>query len=85
MLKLVSKIWTVLTSHERRRLVMLTVMDAISSVADIAGLALLLWVIRLYAARAATGGAVAKDADSLWPIILLFFLFIAKNWLPMKP
>jgi ABC-type bacteriocin/lantibiotic exporter with double-glycine peptidase domain len=53
-------------------MMLLTVMDTVSSVADIAGLALLLWVIQLYAGA---GGV------SLWPIGLFFILFGIKNWL----
>ncbi|HUB60528.1 MAG TPA: ABC transporter ATP-binding protein [Puia sp.] len=82
MLNLIHKIMAVLAPRERRRLILLTVLDTISSVADIAGLAVLLWVIRLYAqgplagARSGPGGGV-----SLWPIGLFFVLFGAKNWL----
>jgi ABC-type bacteriocin/lantibiotic exporter with double-glycine peptidase domain len=73
MLKLVRKIWAVLTPQERRRLYWLTIVDTISSIADIAGLAVLLWVIRLY-----TEGPAGEP---LWPILLLFLLFGVKNWL----
>jgi ABC-type bacteriocin/lantibiotic exporter with double-glycine peptidase domain len=72
MLKLIRKITTVLTPRERGRLILLTVLDTVSSVADIAGLALLLWVIRLYA---------EGNPHSLWPIGLFFLLFGIKNWL----
>ncbi|HET6253989.1 MAG TPA: ABC transporter ATP-binding protein [Puia sp.] len=64
-----------LTPLERSRLLLLTAMDTLSSVADIAGLALLLWVIQLYAG--ATGG---KEV-SLWPIGLFFAVFGIKNGL----
>jgi ABC-type bacteriocin/lantibiotic exporter with double-glycine peptidase domain len=75
MLTLIRKIMAVLTPRERGRLMLLTVMDTICSVADIAGLALLLWVIQLYAGRGSGGGV------SLWPIGLFFVLFGIKNWL----
>ena len=84
MLTLIRKILAVLTPRERGRLMLLTVMDTISSVADIGGLAVLLWVIRLYAGAAAGGGALAGagrgqsgagGAVSLWPIGLFFVLF----------
>jgi ABC-type bacteriocin/lantibiotic exporter with double-glycine peptidase domain len=83
MLTLVRKISAVLTSRERGRLILLTVMDTISSVADIAGLALLLWVIQLYAGAGAHAGvsAGAGGGMSLWPIGLFFLLFGIKNWL----
>jgi hypothetical protein len=57
MLTLIRKITAVLTPRERGRLILLSVMDTISSVADIAGLALLLWVIQLYAGGPPTPGA----------------------------
>ena len=72
MLALIRKITVVLTPRERGRLILLTVMDTIGSVADIAGLALLLWVIRLY---------TEAGPHSLWPIGLFFLLFGIKNWL----
>lgn len=72
MLKLVRKIFAVLTPFEKRRLLLLTGLDTVSSVADIAGLAVLLWVIRLYA----EGGS-----GDLRPIGLFFLLFGIKNWL----
>jgi ABC-type bacteriocin/lantibiotic exporter with double-glycine peptidase domain len=82
MLKLIRKIVAVLTAREKSRLILLTILDTICGVADIAGLALLLWVIRLYAegpvagAHGGSGGGV-----SLWPIALFFLLFGIKNWL----
>ena len=72
MVKLIRKILTVLMPREKGRLILLTVLDTVSSVADIAGLALLLWVIRRYA----EGGE-----QKLWPIGLFFLLFGLKNWL----
>jgi len=76
----------VLTPGEKRRLFELTAMDMVSSVADIAGLAFLLWVVRLYAqvsAGSGTGGMPSwlTDPHSLWPIGLLFLFFMIKNWL----
>jgi ABC-type bacteriocin/lantibiotic exporter with double-glycine peptidase domain len=84
MLKLIRKISAVLTSRERSRLILLTVLDTVSSVADIAGLALLLWVIRLYAEGPAYAGAAAGVGGSLWPIGLFFLLFGIKNWLSFQ-
>jgi ABC-type multidrug transport system fused ATPase/permease subunit len=81
MLNLIRKIMAVLTPRERSRLILLTVVDTISSVADIAGLALLLWVVRLYAEGPAYGGASEGERESLWPIGLFFLLFGMKNWL----
>lgn len=82
MARLVQKILAVLTPREKRKLVLLTVLDAICSVADIAGLALLLWVVRLYADGPAAGaGSGPGGGVSLWPIGLLFLLFGIKNWL----
>jgi ABC-type bacteriocin/lantibiotic exporter with double-glycine peptidase domain len=73
MLALIRKISAILTPRERARLILLSGMDTISSVADIAGLALLIWVIRLY--------AEGSDPHSLWPIGVFFLLFSIKNWL----
>ncbi|HTR31371.1 MAG TPA: ABC transporter ATP-binding protein [Puia sp.] len=73
MLKPVRKIWAVLNPRERGRLCLLTFFDAICSIADIAGLAALLWVIRLY-----TEG---PPGEPLWPIVGLFLLFGVKNGL----
>jgi ABC-type bacteriocin/lantibiotic exporter with double-glycine peptidase domain len=81
MLNLIRKIQVVLTPRERGRLFLLTVLDTVSSVADIAGLALLLWVIRLYTVGPAYAGASAGEGRSLWPIGLFFLLFGLKNWL----
>src|ERR1700677_4421178 len=92
MLKLIRKIMAVLTPRERGRLMLLTVMDTISSVADIAGLALLLWVVQLYAGTAFAGASAGAGRGqslgsggapgvgvSLWPIGLFFVLFGIKN------
>src|SRR5580692_129535 len=88
MLKLIRKITVVLTPHERGRLILLTVLDTVSSVADIAGLAVLLWLIRLYAAGPAGGSGFLPgwlgDPQSLWPIGLFFLLFVIKNWLSFR-
>jgi ABC-type bacteriocin/lantibiotic exporter with double-glycine peptidase domain len=82
MIRLVRKIMAVLTPRERGRMLLLTVMDTVSSVADIAGLALLLWVIQLYAGAGFAGAAPgAGRGVSLWPIGLFFLLFGIKNWL----
>ncbi|HEV3326341.1 MAG TPA: ABC transporter ATP-binding protein, partial [Puia sp.] len=86
MLKLVRKITAVLTPAEKSRLLLLTVLDMVSSMADIAGLALLLFVIRLYAEGPVRGGLSFLppgliDPHSLWPIGLFFLLFSIKNWL----
>ena len=85
MLTLVRKIWAVLSPRERRRMILLTIVDTVSSMADIAGLALLLWVVRLYAEGHVSGAGVfppwLTDPGSLWPIVLLFLLFGLKNWL----
>jgi ABC-type multidrug transport system fused ATPase/permease subunit len=86
MLKLVRKITAVLTPAEKSRLLLLTVLDMISSIADITGLALLLFVIRLYAEGPVKGGLSflppgLADPHSLWPIGLFFLLFSIKNWL----
>lgn len=86
MTTLVRKILRVLTPAEKGRLFKLTAMDMVSSVADIAGLALLLWVVRLYAQTGTVSGtglmpSWLTDPHSLWPIALLFVLFMIKNWL----
>src|SRR5580692_3786986 len=82
MIRLVRKIMAVLTPRERGRMLLLTVMDTVSSVADIAGLALLLWVIQLYAGAGFAGAAPgAGRGVALWPIGLFFLLFGIKNWL----
>jgi ABC-type multidrug transport system fused ATPase/permease subunit len=73
MIKLTRKILAVLSRGEKRRLLLLTVMDMVSSVADIAGLALLLWIIKRYAEGPVT--------QSLWPIGLFFLAFGIKNLL----
>jgi ABC-type bacteriocin/lantibiotic exporter with double-glycine peptidase domain len=74
----------VLTTAERRRLSRLMVLDILTSIADIAFLALLLFVIHLYA----DDPTVAKpdflphwfiDGSSLWPIGIFFLLFTLKN------
>jgi ABC-type bacteriocin/lantibiotic exporter with double-glycine peptidase domain len=81
MLNLIRKIMGVLTPRERSRLILLTVVDTISSVADIAGLALLLWVIQLYAGAGRGQGGGSGGGVSLWPIGLFFLVFAIKNWL----
>ena len=86
MLKLIRKITAVLTPAEKRRLLLLTVLDMISSMADIAGLALLLFVIRLYAEGPLKVGfsflpSGLNDPHSLWPVGLFFVMFSIKNWL----
>ena len=72
MFKLVRKIFAVLTPLEKKRLLLLTGLDTLSSVADIAGLAVLLWIIRLY--------AEGSNGD-MRPIGLFFLFFGIKNWL----
>jgi ABC-type bacteriocin/lantibiotic exporter with double-glycine peptidase domain len=85
--KLARKIAAVLTPKERARLVLLMLLDIVSSIADIAFLALLLFIIRLYAEgplMAGTGVSIPAwltDRHSLWPIGLFFLLFSIKNWL----
>jgi len=86
MLKLIRKITAVLTPAEKSRLLLLTVLDMVSSMADIAGLALLLFVIRLYAEGPVKGGlsflpSGLTDPHSLWPVGLFFVMFSIKNWL----
>ena len=85
--KLARKIAAVLTPKERARFVLLMLLDIVSSIADIAFLALLLFIIRLYAEGPVTAGSGLSipvwmtDRHSLWPIGLFFLLFSVKNWL----
>jgi ABC-type bacteriocin/lantibiotic exporter with double-glycine peptidase domain len=82
MLTLIRKITAVLTPRERGRLLLLTVMDTVSSVADIGALALLLWVIKSYAEGGGRGQSSGSGSGvSLWPIGLFFVLFGIKNWI----
>jgi ABC-type bacteriocin/lantibiotic exporter with double-glycine peptidase domain len=86
MLKIIRKITAVLTPTEKKRLGLLMALDIISSVADIAALAGLLFVIRLYAeGRPAAGWSFLPswmtDNQSLWLIGCFFLLFSIKNWL----
>jgi ABC-type bacteriocin/lantibiotic exporter with double-glycine peptidase domain len=86
MLKIIRKITAVLTPTEKKRLGLLMTLDIISSVADIAALAGLLFVIRLYAeGRPAAGWSFLPswmtDNQSLWLIGCFFLLFSLKNWL----
>jgi len=87
MLQLIRKITTVLTLAERRRMLTLMLLDMVSSVADIAGLALLLWIIRIYAEGGDGGFSFLplwmRDNHSLWPIGVFFVLFGFKNGLSL--
>ncbi|HEY0434937.1 MAG TPA: ABC transporter ATP-binding protein, partial [Chitinophagaceae bacterium] len=48
MKKMLSDTWSVLTAHEKRRFVLLCLLDIIVSIADIAALALLIWIVQFY-------------------------------------
>jgi ABC-type bacteriocin/lantibiotic exporter with double-glycine peptidase domain len=83
-LTLVGKIYSVLTTAEKRRLNGLLLLDVLAGIADIAFLALLLFVVHLYA-DGATPAIPAflphwlTDPSTLWPIGGFFLLFTIKN------
>ena len=70
MLEIIKKTMKVLTPWERKRLSLLMGLDVVTSVADIAFLAALLYVVNTYANNALL---------SLWPIGIFFLLFPATN------
>ncbi|HEY4108850.1 ABC transporter ATP-binding protein [Puia sp.] len=83
-MKIIRKIYAVLTAAERRRLNGLMLLDILTSIADIAFLALLLFVIHLYADDASSTKlrflpAWFTDRSSLWPIAAFFGIFTIKN------
>jgi ABC-type multidrug transport system fused ATPase/permease subunit len=82
-LKIIRKIHAVLTRAERRRLNILMLLDVFTSIADIAFLALLLFVIHVYADAPANLPrflpAWLTDRSTLWPIGAFFVLFTIKN------
>lgn len=80
-----SNISAIINSNEKRRFTILILLDVVSSVLDIASLALLLWVIRFYAG---TGGdsielipGFVTERRSLLLISLVVCFFILKNWM----
>lgn len=82
--KMIRKIWTVLKPVERRRLTLLMCLDILMSIADVAFLALLLFIIHIYAepnghTHAAYMPQWLTDPRSLWPIFGFFLLFSVKN------
>ncbi|HLZ89978.1 MAG TPA: hypothetical protein VKQ52_22150, partial [Puia sp.] len=88
-MKIIRKINAVLTTAERRRLNGLMILDILASIADIGFLALLLFVIHLYA-DAPAGKTFSflpgwfTDRSSLWPIGIFFLLFTLKNALSFR-
>ena len=84
-MKIVRKILAVLTAAERRRLRGLMLLDILTSIADIAFLALLLFIIHVYAGDPATTANLKflprwlTDSTSLWPIGVFFLFFTLKN------
>ena len=84
MKELLRKIGSVLTREEKRKLGWLTLVDIIISVADIAFLALLLFIIHLYTGpvRANSLSLPLIRLNELSPLLLIvgfFLLFSAKN------
>ena len=83
-MNIVGKIYAVLTAAERRRLNGLLLLDILTSIADIAFLALLLFVVHFYAddPTATNIGflpAWFTDRSTLWPIGAFFVAFTIKN------
>jgi ABC-type multidrug transport system fused ATPase/permease subunit len=73
-----------LTRPERRRMGMLVVLDTVISLADIASLAWLLFIVHLYTGQGATGHLAflpdwLQNNHSLLPIALFLLLFSGKN------
>jgi ABC-type bacteriocin/lantibiotic exporter with double-glycine peptidase domain len=83
---MIRRIIRVLTPQEKRRLGLLMGVDVITSVADIAFLALLLFIVRIYTEGGRPGflsflPARFRDPHSLWLIGIFFLLFGVKNLL----
>jgi hypothetical protein len=73
-----------LTRPERRRMGMLVVLDTVISLADIASLAWLLFIVHLYTGQGAAGHLAflpdwLQNNHSLLPIALFLLLFSGKN------
>ncbi|WP_315817321.1 hypothetical protein [Paraflavitalea speifideaquila] len=81
---IIKKSIAILCPEERQRMGMLVVMDLLISLADIASLAWLLLIIRIYT-QPETSAVIGflpywlQDRDSLVPIALFLALFSAKN------
>ena len=76
--------WRALDKTEKKHFVLLTIPDIIISIADIASLALLLWIIRFYIQPAKDQDLSflphwLADRNSVWFIALFFVLFSLKN------
>lgn len=80
---IIKKSITILTPEERRRMGMLVILDLIISLADIASLAWLLWIIKIYTQLEPTSVAFLpgwlQNRQSLLPITLFLLLFSGKN------
>jgi ABC-type multidrug transport system fused ATPase/permease subunit len=86
MITLIQKIWTILTSREKRRMGWLMVLDVITSMTDILFLAGLLYIVHIYtgdsnSVKLPLLPASMMDKSSLWPIGIFFLLFCIKNGL----
>jgi ABC-type bacteriocin/lantibiotic exporter with double-glycine peptidase domain len=82
--RILRKIWTILDQRERRRLTILLMLDSCISVADIASLAVLLFVINFYAQSAKPVHVSflpgwLLDRSSLALIGFFLILFLAKS------
>ncbi|HZE83529.1 MAG TPA: ABC transporter ATP-binding protein, partial [Puia sp.] len=74
----------ILDRHERKKVLLFAFLDITISILDIAFLAILLFLIRFYTAttlsdRLSFLPGWLTDRHSLWPILIVFFLFCAKN------
>jgi ABC-type multidrug transport system fused ATPase/permease subunit len=83
MKKILRNTWGVLTRKEKKRFVMLGVLDIIISIIDILSLALLLWIIKFYIEPTHTSPAFLPswlaNRDSITFIASFFLLFGLKN------
>ncbi len=75
--------WTVLEKEERKRFVVLSILDIVISIIDILSLALLLWIIKFYIQPGENNLSFLPtwlaDRQSVSFIAIFFFLFGIKN------
>jgi ABC-type bacteriocin/lantibiotic exporter with double-glycine peptidase domain len=75
--------WSVLEKEERKRFIVLSILDIVISLIDILSLALLLWIIKFYIQPGANNlsflPAWLADRQSISFIAIFFFLFSIKN------
>lgn len=76
--------WAVLDKKEKNRFIVLLALDLVINIIDILSLVLLLWIIQFYIQPANSNdlGFLPEwvvDKDSVWIIVIFFFLFGIKN------